>query len=238
MELFNAAASFAAKQLGKYAEPTEAQQLELYGLYKQATVGVCNTKKPWAWNFTDCAKWNAWKASEKIGKEEAMEKYINIVESLCPEWQSHMNVEGNSDSGSLSTAAVFSRPIYEDQKISESELTICDYVSDNNIAIVKKILDADSTLVNYADQEKRTPLHFACDRGLLDIAKLLIEKYSANVNAKDGDDQTPLHYAVLCEEVELVKLLLSHNADATVQNVDNQTPADLIEDNSVLKSLF
>ena len=36
-------------------------------------------------------------------------------------------------------------------------------------------------------------LHWACDRGHLDVVKFLINR-GADVNVQDGDLQTPLHY--------------------------------------------
>ncbi len=36
-------------------------------------------------------------------------------------------------------------------------------------------------------------LHWACDRGNLEVVKLLVER-GADVNIQDTDKQTPLHY--------------------------------------------
>ena len=40
-------------------------------------------------------------------------------------------------------------------------------------------------------------LHWACDRGHLDVVKFLISR-GANVNVRDSDLQTPLHYGKIC----------------------------------------
>ena len=40
-----------------------------------------------------------------------------------------------------------------------------------------------------------TPLHEACNRGHIDVAKLLL-KAGANVNAQGHENDTPLHDAV------------------------------------------
>ena len=39
-------------------------QLELYGLFKQATKGNCTTPQPWASDFRGRAKWDAWKKNK------------------------------------------------------------------------------------------------------------------------------------------------------------------------------
>ena len=36
---------------------TDDQRLQMYGLYKQVTVGNINTTRPWAIDFVGCAKW-------------------------------------------------------------------------------------------------------------------------------------------------------------------------------------
>ncbi|KAL0047825.1 hypothetical protein WJX82_000856 [Trebouxia sp. C0006] len=51
-------------------------KLILYGLYKQATVGDCNTSKPGMFDPKGKAKWEAW--NKQKGKEQstAQEEYI------------------------------------------------------------------------------------------------------------------------------------------------------------------
>ena len=56
--------------------------LELYSLYKRVTVGPNTTSKPWAVQLEARAKWDAWKSKDGLSKEEAMETYIKLVESL------------------------------------------------------------------------------------------------------------------------------------------------------------
>jgi len=55
---FLAAAEFARKMPGLPAE----DKLVFYGLYKQATVGPCNTPKPSCFAWADTAKWQRWQA--------------------------------------------------------------------------------------------------------------------------------------------------------------------------------
>ncbi|NP_001296092.1 acyl-CoA-binding protein isoform 2 [Danio rerio] len=46
------------------AKPTDAEMLEIYSLYKQATVGDVNTARPGMLDFTGKAKWDAWDAKK------------------------------------------------------------------------------------------------------------------------------------------------------------------------------
>jgi len=62
--------------------PDNGTLLKIYSLYKQATVGDNEEPKP---GFTDIvarAKWEAWKKLEGTGSDEAMQQYIELIESL------------------------------------------------------------------------------------------------------------------------------------------------------------
>ncbi|KAG7474175.1 acyl-CoA-binding domain-containing protein 7 [Solea senegalensis] len=41
-------------------KPTDQELLDLYGLYKQATVGDVNTDRPGLFDMKGKAKWDAW----------------------------------------------------------------------------------------------------------------------------------------------------------------------------------
>jgi diazepam-binding inhibitor (GABA receptor modulating acyl-CoA-binding protein) len=63
-------------------KPDNSTLLKLYGLYKQATLGDCNTAQPWAINFEDRAKWDAWNHYKGKTKERAKEKYVKLATEL------------------------------------------------------------------------------------------------------------------------------------------------------------
>ena len=60
-------------------------KLKLYGLYKQATVGDCNTDKPGFLDFKGKAKWEAWNKVKGKDKEVAKQEYVEYVLTLLPE---------------------------------------------------------------------------------------------------------------------------------------------------------
>ncbi|XP_008295057.1 acyl-CoA-binding protein [Stegastes partitus] len=78
-EKFNAAAN-EVKQLK--AKPTDEEMLQVYALYKQATVGDVNTARPGMLDFTGKAKWDAWEKQKDKSKDDAMNEYIKLVEEL------------------------------------------------------------------------------------------------------------------------------------------------------------
>jgi acyl-CoA-binding protein len=62
--------------------PDNATMLKLYALYKQATDGDVDGKRP---GFTDMigrAKWDAWNEIKGASKDDAMQQYVSLVEDL------------------------------------------------------------------------------------------------------------------------------------------------------------
>ncbi len=74
----------AAKQkvLTLKEKPSNEVMLNLYGLNKQATIGNLNVEPPKMFDFIAAAKYNVWKSKLGMSKEDAMNKYIELVESL------------------------------------------------------------------------------------------------------------------------------------------------------------
>jgi acyl-CoA-binding protein len=76
---FEAAAKI-AQSLPK--RPSNETLLQLYAYYKQATVGDVSGKRP---GFTDVvgrAKYDAWAGHKGMSSAEAMQAYIDLVETL------------------------------------------------------------------------------------------------------------------------------------------------------------
>jgi diazepam-binding inhibitor (GABA receptor modulating acyl-CoA-binding protein) len=57
-------------------------QLELYGLFKQATAGDVSGKRPGALDFRGRVKWDAWKKFEGTSAVDVMGCYVVAVERL------------------------------------------------------------------------------------------------------------------------------------------------------------
>ncbi|XP_055843853.1 acyl-CoA-binding protein [Episyrphus balteatus] len=62
--------------------PADNDLLELYGLYKQATVGDCNTDKPGFLDFKGKAKWEAWNKLKGKSSDDAQKEYVDKVNAL------------------------------------------------------------------------------------------------------------------------------------------------------------
>ena len=95
---------------------------------------------------------------------------------------------------------------------------------------------------NLGDQFGLTPLMSIDFKGdYLEKAELLLDN-GADIDAKDVEGNTALHYAC-CNfikpygDYDMVKFLLDHGADPTIENKDGQTPEDRVRDSSIM-SLF
>lgn len=62
--------------------PDNATLLKIYALYKQATSGDNADKKPGFGDMVGRAKWDAWNGLKGTGSEDAMQQYIDLIESL------------------------------------------------------------------------------------------------------------------------------------------------------------
>lgn len=72
------------KELPK--KPNDNEMLELYGLYKQSTVGNINTDRPGFWDLVGKAKWDSWKLFEGTSKDIAQKQYISLVQKLVKKY--------------------------------------------------------------------------------------------------------------------------------------------------------
>ncbi len=64
------------------APPTDTL-LELYALFKQGSVGDVQGARPGMIDFKGRAKWDAWAKRKGQSKDQAMEAYIALVDSLA-----------------------------------------------------------------------------------------------------------------------------------------------------------
>lgn len=63
-------------------KPSNEVLLKLYGLYKQGSLGDIDLEKPGVFDFVAKAKYNAWEQLKGMSKADAMQQYIDLVNSL------------------------------------------------------------------------------------------------------------------------------------------------------------
>jgi diazepam-binding inhibitor (GABA receptor modulator, acyl-CoA-binding protein) len=63
-------------------KPDNMTLLKLYALFKQATSGDAEGKRPGFSDMVGRAKWDAWDAVKGQTKDTAMQAYVELIESL------------------------------------------------------------------------------------------------------------------------------------------------------------
>ena len=63
-------------------KPDNMTLLKLYALYKQASSGDVEGKRPGFTDMVGRAKWDAWNEVKGRSSDEAMQGYIDLIESL------------------------------------------------------------------------------------------------------------------------------------------------------------
>jgi diazepam-binding inhibitor (GABA receptor modulator, acyl-CoA-binding protein) len=63
-------------------KPDNQTLLQIYSLYKQATEGDVEGKRPGFTDMVGRAKYDAWAAVKGKSQDEAMQEYIDLIESL------------------------------------------------------------------------------------------------------------------------------------------------------------
>jgi diazepam-binding inhibitor (GABA receptor modulator, acyl-CoA-binding protein) len=66
--------------------PTNEEFLDLYALFKQASVGDNHQDKPGGFDFKAVAKHDAWAAMKGKTKDQAIQEYVALVNALYQEY--------------------------------------------------------------------------------------------------------------------------------------------------------
>jgi diazepam-binding inhibitor (GABA receptor modulator, acyl-CoA-binding protein) len=62
--------------------PDNATLLKIYALYKQGSIGDNAEKKPGFSDMVGRAKWDAWNGLKGTATDDAMQQYVDLIESL------------------------------------------------------------------------------------------------------------------------------------------------------------
>jgi ankyrin repeat protein len=100
---------------------------------------------------------------------------------------------------------------------------IHDAARNGHLDDVKTLLAGDPALVNAADGDSRTPLHWACRGDHPDLVAFLIAG-GADVNALDRNQIAPLHSAASRGYTHIARLLIDNGAGVDPPDYEKQTP--------------
>ena len=62
--------------------PDNATMLQIYALYKQASEGDVESKRPGFTDMVGRAKYDAWAALKGTSPDDAMQQYVDLIEDL------------------------------------------------------------------------------------------------------------------------------------------------------------
>lgn len=208
------------------------QKLELYGLYKCATVSITpNVAKPSIFDIYGKPKWEAWNNAGKTcggSQEIAEQRYLALARQLGwspsdqPAVPAPTNTDDNAnqepqddddiwdkedDKGKRAGGGGFAVSVSSvaAPQVAEGE-GIHALALSGNVQRLRELLSKDASDINSVDEYGYTPLHLAADRGHADIVSLLLE-YRANVSAKDEDEYTPADLAKIAGHPHIMSIL-------------------------------
>ncbi|XP_033737356.1 transient receptor potential cation channel subfamily A member 1-like isoform X2 [Pecten maximus] len=91
-----------------------------------------------------------------------------------------------------------------------------------------RVCIAAGAAVDAQQEDKSTPLHFACAQGSVELIKIMQElqpdRFSTALRTCDVLKMTPLHRATLFNHVNVVEYLLKQGADIDAQDSQDRTP--------------
>ncbi|KAF7732525.1 acyl-CoA binding domain-containing protein 6 [Apophysomyces ossiformis] len=168
---------------------------------------------------------------------QAKEDYILLVESLQMGWSRQGEYEYETkeedDEGVKGMGNAVSSMAREED---ESDDDLFSAARQNALEKVKEYIVQGQDI---NEQDDNATLHYACDRGHLEMAQLLKE-LGADINAKTHDTETPLHYgtfgnqaadkadkrnyiACISDQLEVAVWLVQNNCDLSVRDAEGLT---------------
>ena len=231
---FNLAADFIQSNHHKF---NKNDLLKFYAFYKLSTVGDAVSSKqsrPSFFKMQERAKFDAWAALGSMDQETAMSCYVKLLTKLEPSWTSEISQEIKDSGGSFGVSV--SRPKVEE--ILDSEKSIEDFVREGNVIKLKELLiEMDTNELNSLDEHGLGLVHWASDRGNVDILTLILSTKGVNVDLQDSEGQTALHYAASCSHKACIKILLQSGANKEILDSEGNSCCDAADDNEI-KSLL
>lgn len=111
-------------------------------------------------------------------------------------------------------------------------LNIFEAVTCGRVSAIMHLLARDPGLVNAYQGDGFQPLGLACRFRHAEVVEYLL-RAGAPVNSPTRDEHkiTPLHCAVEARDVEIVRLLLTHDADPNIRKNGGYTPAHIAAQN-------
>ncbi|UWX11391.1 CRPV-282 [Crowpox virus] len=154
--------------------------------------------------------------------EVTLMKYIETAEEM--KLRKSVNIEILYHVLHYNTVLSEDKLIELDKESNEKELRIAKLLLDNGINI------------NAVDKHYYTALHFAAERGMIDMIRLLLD-YGADTTLITRSGNTALELAILFENLEAVSILLNHYDDKKVRMTSSSSNKRVISNNPLIKAI-
>eukprot|EP00455_Lapot_gusevi_P025434 TRINITY_DN2675_c0_g2_i1.p1 TRINITY_DN2675_c0_g2~~TRINITY_DN2675_c0_g2_i1.p1 ORF type:complete len:317 (+),score=88.63 TRINITY_DN2675_c0_g2_i1:121-951(+) len=231
-QLFQEASSYLSNTPLNFSDQ---DKLEFYAFFKQATVGPCNAPKPAFYDFVGKAKWASWVNLGQMSKEVAMQRYVEKLDRLAPQWRPDASVPAPDSSDA---------PAEDNQDDEDSDLERLEADDDEEESKQSKpnpssvtFSKGQSTLAFFDPQNPEmsghdSPSEFEAKtiydlagEGEIEAVVTALEQTQMPIDKPDNEGRTLLHFAADRGQVEMVRLLLdAHRANPNVQDAEGSTP--------------
>lgn len=183
----------AAKALSASKQPvSDEAKLQLYGLYKQATVGDCNTPKPALYEFVNKAKWDSWSRLKGMGKLSAIKSYISTAVSADPTIQQKLLAELQGENYEEGEVVVKNKQ----DSIGLKMAVQTDFSDSYSHPYFKRIEKGEAVdgiehalLLQVNNSPKVYPLHFAIDKERADLVEAFLALLTAHEIQEMRDEE-------------------------------------------------
>lgn len=137
---------------------------------------------------------------------------LNIIES------SEQEILEAVRDGDITTLKKLLKPKTNLDFVNSKEMTPLMMASaDNNLEIVKMLVEAGANINQKNKENGKTALMYAAALGYLEVCEYLLSQKNILINAKDKEGKTALMHAVSNARTEIVKLLIEKKANVNAR---------------------
>ncbi|EJW84986.1 hypothetical protein WUBG_04104 [Wuchereria bancrofti] len=211
-------------------------QLYFYARYKLATYGKADpSRRPRIYDIANREKFDAWLALSNMSTAEAMRQYVSRLVELNLGWDASQTYRiryGVRPSTMVDAESTET----ESSGMSLEQIEWFAALDEGSVEKLKDLLVGNLGLLEERNENQLTALHWASDRGKLELVEFLVDA-GADVNIQDYGGQTPLHYAVSCSHRSVTDFLLKNGADPAVADFEGNCPLDIVSDAVIRRML-
>lgn len=230
---------------------SNAEKLQLYGLFKQATEGDNNKTRPGS--YIDGLKWDSWSALKGKNAQSAMEDYVRCVmeiyermnipveeidfsseeEGRPKENQPMLNLaRDQGETGGVRVSRIAEELSLDDGdklmgSVDPETLYFYLLLREKKYEELKSLMKTKEININTQFDEKgMLPIHVCIEEEDLDGLEFVLLSH-ADINAKDKSGNTPLHSAILMDNTAVLQKILSFHPDPSIQDDSGSEPIQM-----------